>query len=258
MQNNNCIIDIPSNRLTFLDGRFYKSGDSEYVPSVTTYLEAYPKTAQFYEWLKSTGHDADDIRDEAGRRGSVVHLLTERYDNNEQVSLLDEKGYIGYKISEWSMFERYIDFRNRFNTKIIHNELNLVTSAFRMGGTIDRVMQVEGQTLLVDIKTSNALHPHYWLQLAAYQKLLKIKMDMSVDGVAILWLNAKTRTIGKVNQVQGKGWQLCIETDEYNIEQSWRRFQACQELWSSVNEGLKPKQLSYNITHKHEPTTIQQ
>lgn len=98
-------------------------------------------------------------------------------------------------------------------TKSSANELNLIFSSMRMGGTIDRVMQVNGQLLLIDIKTANSLYPHYWLQLAAYEKLLKYKFDQTVDGIAILWLNTKTRTNGKGDVIQGKGWQLSIEND---------------------------------------------
>jgi hypothetical protein len=249
--NSNLILDIPNNQITFLDSRFYRTGEGEYVPSVTTYLEAYPKSPQFFEWLKSVGKEADEIRDDAGRKGSNVHDLTERYDRGEEISLLDENGYIAYKLSEWQMFERYVEFRNNFQTSIIHNELNLVSSSYKLGGTIDRVMQINGQLLLVDIKTANSLHPHYWLQLAAYEKLLKMKLDQAVDGIAILWLNAKTRTNGKGDVVQGKGWQLVTETDTYCIEQYWRRFQACQELWLAENAEFKPKQLKYSLTHKH-------
>lgn len=132
-------------------------------------------------------------------------------------------------------------------TKSSANELNLISSSLGMGGTIDRVMQVNGQLLLIDIKTANSLHPHYWLQLAAYEKLLKYKFDQTVDGIAILWLNTKTRTNGKGDVIQGKGWQLSIENDSYKIEQYWRRFQTCQELWNAENEENKPKQLKYTI-----------
>ena len=180
--------------------------------------------------------------------------MTERYDNGDEISLLDENGFIAYRMNEWSMFERYVEFRSSHEIDIVHNELNLVSSAFKMGGTIDRVMQVNGKLLLVDIKTSNAIHPHYWLQLAAYDRLLKAKLDLSVDGIAVLWLNAKTRTNGGVGDIQGKGWQLVIEKDKFKIEQFWRRFQACQDLWLAENESMKPKALQYSIVHKRAET----
>lgn len=244
------LIDIPSNQLTFLDNRFYRSETGAFHPSVTTYLEAYPKSAQFYEWLKQQGKDADEIRDEAGRRGSVVHGLTERYDNGEEVSLLDENGYIGYKLSEWSMFEKYVEFRRNHPALVIHNELTLVSDQFRMGGTVDRVMQIGGRTYIVDIKTSNALHAHYWLQLEAYYKMLNEKLGLEADGVAILWLNAKTRTEGKKGAIQGRGWQLVVCEDMEERTKSWRLFLACQQLWLAENEDQKPRQTSYSITHK--------
>jgi hypothetical protein len=247
--NKNLLIDLKSNQLTFLDNRFYVSESGGFEPSVTTYLEAYPKNAQFYEWLKKVGDDADEIRDEAGRRGSVVHKLTEDYDNGLEVSLLDQNGYIGYRLSEWAMFERYVEFRSRFETNIIHNELTLVSEAYHMGGTIDRVMQIAGKLYLIDIKTAGAVHPHYWLQLAAYEKMLQEKLNIQVDAVGILWLNAKTRTEGKAGAIQGKGWQLCIEPTSA-LPTYWSRFKACQQLWLAENEDQKPRQISYSITHK--------
>jgi hypothetical protein len=248
--NKNLLVDIKSNQLTFLDTRYYITESGQYVPSVTTYLEAYPKNAQFYEWLKRVGEDADEIRDEAGRSGSVVHNLTERYDNGEEVSLLDDNGFIGYKLSEWAQFERYVEFRNRFDTNVIHTELNLTSDKYKMGGTLDRIMQIEGKTYIVDIKTANAIHPHYWLQLEAYNKLWLEKQGTEVDGVAILWLNAKTRTEGKKGAVQGRGWQLVTCEDEGERARAWKRFLACQELWMAENGEQKPRQLSYSISHK--------
>jgi hypothetical protein len=248
--NKNMLIDLSSNQLTFLDQRWY-SEEGDFFPSVTTYLEAYPKNAQFFEWLKKVGDDADEIRDEAGRRGSVVHSLTERYDLGEEVTILNEQGFIGYKLSEWNMFEKYVEFRKNFQTNILHTELNLVSKKYRMGGTLDRVMTVDGRLLLVDIKTSNMVHPHYWLQTSAYDKMLQEKLGITVDGTAILWLNAKTRTEGRKGAIQGKGWQLLMETDRDAIAKHWKLFQACQELWLAENGDSKPRQISYSITHKH-------
>jgi hypothetical protein len=246
--NKNLILN--GNQLTFLDTRFYTE-ENDFFPSVTTYLEAYPKSYAYYEWLKAAGDNADEIRDEAGRKGSTVHKLTEDYDNGIEVMLLDENGHIDYKLAEWQMFEKYVEFRTKHNTAVIHNELNLVSRKYRMGGTIDRVMQINNKLFLVDIKTSNAVHNHYWLQLAAYQKMLEEKQpNLKLDGVAILWLNAKTRTEGKNGAIQGKGWQLCTCEDFSELDKYWTRFKACQTLWLAENEDAKPRQLTYSISHK--------
>jgi len=46
---------INNKQLTFLDSRFYSTEDGGFVPSVTTILEAYPKGAAYYNWLKEAG-----------------------------------------------------------------------------------------------------------------------------------------------------------------------------------------------------------
>lgn len=245
----NALIDFKANQLTFLDGRFYRSETGVVFPSVTTYLEAYPKTAQFYEWLKKQGEQADEIRDAAGDRGSNVHKLTEDYDNGLEVSLVDENGYIAYKMAEWAMFERYVEFRTRYDMSIVHNELNLVCDKVRAGGTIDRVIEINGRTLVVDIKTSNSLHKQYWLQLAAYKNMLTHK-GIFTDGIAILWLNAKTRTDGKAGAIQGRGWKMCIETDAIAIDKYFKQFRCVQELWWAENEDVKPRETTYRLTYQ--------
>lgn len=238
---------IQNKQLTFLDSRFYEAEDGVYVPSVTTILEAYPKGAAYYNWLKEHGKDADEIRDEAGRRGSVVHKLTEDYDAGEEVRLIDEKGNINYKIGEWAMFERYVEFRNRFQFTTDFIEMNIISKSLGYAGTIDRVIDMNGEKILLDIKTSNAIYPSYWLQLAAYRSLINTELNIDVNKVAILWLNAKTRTDGKKGDIQGVGWQL-ITKDE--TIKDMRLFNAAKQLWTAENETSKPKQLTYQISHK--------
>ena len=102
--------------------------------------------------------------------------------------------------------------------------------------------------MLVDIKTSNSIYPSYWLQLAAYNELLKIGGG-KVDQVGILWLNAKTRTNGKGNVIQGYGWQL-VTRSMSDVAKDWQLFKATYKLWSSINDEMKPRNISYQLKHK--------
>lgn len=239
----NVLLNITSNRITFLDNRFYLHENGNFYPSVTTILDAYPKGPEYFAWLKKVGEDSDNVRDEAGRRGSNVHMLTEKYDAGEEVSLMNESGYIGYKMSEWAMFERWIEFRKRFKFDILQSELNLISAELGFAGTLDRVIEMNGEKILLDIKTSNAIYPSYWLQLAAYQKLY----GEEVDKVAILWLNAKTRTEGAKGAIQGQGWQMISRDDS---SKDWDLFECTHKLWLAENATMQPRRTSYSLTHK--------
>lgn len=240
-------INTNTKQITFTDNRFYTNEAGQHVPSVTTILQAYPKDAHFFKWLKEVGEDADTIRDEAGRRGSIVHKLTEEYDAGMEINLLNTDGNIGYKLAEWSMFERYVDFRKSHELEVLLSEVNIIDPKLGYAGTVDRVIRYNGKTILVDIKTSNAIHDQYWLQLAAYSELIKKNAKkIKIDNVAILWLNAKTRTS---KQFQGIGWQLVFR-DNAERKNDLELFKATQKLWTAQNKNLQPKSLQYNLTHK--------
>ena len=105
--------------------------------------------------------------------------------------------------------------------------------------------------ILLDIKTSNAIYPFYWLQLAAYKKLYEsigLKSG-GIDEVAILWLNAKTRTNGSKGAIQGIGWQL-VNRDADLMQRDIEMFEATHKLWLAENGTMQPKKLQYQLTHK--------
>lgn len=239
---------ITKDRIEFIDARFYLSPSGNYVPSVTTILDAYPKDAAFYKWLKDVGQDADTIRDEAGRRGSNVHDMTERYDSGELVTFMNDQGWPAYKMSEWAMFERYVEFSNTIKPTIDMMEAHMISDNLGFAGTLDRVIEIDGEKILMDIKTSNSIQPTHWLQLSAYNELIK-ENGVKVDKVGILWLNAKTRTEGKKGAIQGKGWQL-VTKDIECVADDWQVFQTTYKLWQAINSDIKPRNLSYQLKHK--------
>lgn len=239
---------IKNNQITFTDGRFYIDEETgAYFPSATTILEAYPKPYALLQWMKEVGTKSDEIRDAAGDRGSNVHKLTELYDDGHEIHLLGDNGQPDYSMEEWKMFERYTDFSDRFLPHHQLIETQVLSPKLGFAGTIDRVSIIEGKKYVLDIKTSNGIYNSYWLQLAAYREGLKDVSGMEVDGVAILWLNAKTRTNGKKGDTQGVGWQMVTRED---TRKDFELFQAVQKLWLAEHEGDGPKQFSYQLTHK--------
>jgi hypothetical protein len=243
----NYLINTNTKQLTLLDSRFYTTEEGGWVPSVTTILEAYPKDYHFYKWLKENGEEADAIRDAAGRRGSNVHAMTEAYDAGAEVTLLTEDGRVAWRLDEWAMFERYVEFSQKYNPGILQSEQNYVSQWLGFAGTIDRIIQLNGKTILMDIKTSNMVHETYWLQLAAYRELLRHVGGVEVQEVGVLWLNAKTRGEGRGGAIQGKGWQLLTKDD---TSDDWELFKHTQALWKAKNKDVLPRQLTYSLTHQ--------
>ena len=241
------LTQIKNNQITFTDGRFYIDDDGKYYPSVTTLLEAYPKPYQLIQWMKDVGSKSDEIRDAAGKRGSAVHQITDDYDNGMQIDLLGESGQPRYSMEEWAMFEKYVDFTTRFSPSWDFIEQQVICPELQLAGTIDRIGVIDGKKYLVDIKTSNGIYNSYWLQLAAYRQAVFVNMGIEVDGVAILWLNAKTRTNGKKGDYQGMGWQMVSKDSS---EDDWTLFQAVQKLWIAEHGNDTPKSFSYQLTHK--------
>jgi hypothetical protein len=84
----------------------------------------------------------------------------------------------------------------------------------------------------------------------AYQKLVEDINECKnwFDGRAILHLNAKTRTDGRKDAIQGIGWQLLIDEDD--PAEKWGIFQATHKLWLAQNGTMKPKQTVYSLSHK--------
>ena len=241
---------LTKDRIEFTDHRFYHTPSGSHVPSVTTILEAFPKTADYFMWLKKVGEDADSIRDEAGRRGSIVHELTEDYDMGKEINLIGDNGYPKFKMIEWAMFERYVDFATSHKPENVMMEAHIVSEKLGFAGTLDRVIKLNGDNMIIDIKTSNSVYPSYWLQLAAYHQLLMDGPGITdIKKVGILWLNAKTRTVGKGGAIQGIGWQLITKTMK-EVAADWKLFKHTFELWKTINEDAKPRITSYQLTHK--------
>lgn len=233
------------NRVDVLDERFYKVGD-EYFPSVTTVLQVYPKGYWYDAWLKDVGRNADTIRNEAAEKGSNVHNAIERILlGGEERWIVDGKQM--YTLIEWQMICRFMEFHSKYlnQGEQVAAETQLFSKSMKLGGTCDLVTKINGETWLIDFKTSNGLHKTNEMQLAVYKKMWDEKNNPKIDRYGVLWLSAATRT---EKEFQGKGWQLKEFTSKH--DHNIRLYNHTRALWDEENPNYKPKNLTYPNSFK--------
>lgn len=180
--------------------RIYKTSDGVKVPGVTTILATISKP-QLMPWCAKEERDGiigvinnlDDShlgegvlnvkkllpekyfyetkRDTAASVGTICHFMCECYLKNvdpdlsefpkEQVSLA-ENGFI-----------KFLEFWEKSGFKVTETEWPLVHEDLKYGGTLD-VTCKDGtnQNVLLDLKTSKAIYPEYFSQVAAYSNLM--------------------------------------------------------------------------------------
>lgn len=254
-------IDRKINRITYLDMRFNECDDAkgEYVPGATTILNAAPKDASFYEWLKKYGSATDTVVAEAMEKGSKVHNATELYDKGISVNCLSDTDSPLYSSEEWNMIHKYVEFSEKYRPEVLYNESAYALKSLGYGGTLDRVVSMQGETWLLDIKTGN-MYEYYWFQLAAYKYLFEAwqmfewgEVRTPIDRIGIIHLNAKTRGEDKTGkEIQGQGW--CIEIpDNWTkvknpIDYYYKLFCSVKDVWNWQNPTMKPKNKIFTLT----------
>ena len=235
-------------QINFLDRRVYKRGEGVFYPSVTTILQYMPKNKFFDNWLKDVGHNADLILRKAGKEGTQVHEAAEKLVLGEEISWMDDYGNAKYSQIVWEMILKFADFWRTHKPELISSEQFIWSDEHKYAGTADIVCKMDGEIWLLDIKTSNALHRAYDLQLAAYAKGMEEVRNQKIDRTGIIWLKASSRGPSKQKGVyQGKGWKIKV-IDE--IEKNFDLFQTIYKLYKLDNPTTEPIYQSYPTTIK--------
>tara|TARA_R110000744_G_scaffold87171_2_gene170324 strand:+ start:1569 stop:2351 length:783 start_codon:yes stop_codon:yes gene_type:complete len=235
-------------QINFLDRRVYKRDKGVYYPSVTTILQYMPKNKFFDNWLKDVGHSADIIMRKAGKEGTQVHEASEALVLGKEVNWVDDYGNAKYSQLVWEMIMKFHDFWTTTKPELISTEDFVFSDKFKYAGTADLVVKMDGETWLLDIKTSNNLHRSYNLQLAAYAKAIEEVKGIKIDRTGIIWLKSSTRSSSKKKGVyQGKGWQIkVIDEIDYNFD----LFKTIYKLYLLENPNTEPIYKSYPTTLK--------
>jgi len=223
-------------QVNVLDSRFYRR-EGNYYPSVTSVLNYFPKNQFFHSWLKDVGHNSDIIAAKAAGEGTQVHTAVDDFLNGKEITWIDEYGNAKYNLDVWKMILRFADFWNTHKPELIATEYHLFSDIHKYAGTADLVVRLFDNIWLLDLKTSNSLHTSYDLQLAAYATAWNETHDEKVTHTGILWVKANTRSEGKGDKIQGKGWELKMVND---IEKNFTMFKNIYEIYSLENPNFKP------------------
>jgi len=234
-------LDEKTQQANVLDERFYTQDNKIFYPSVTTVLNAYPKGAFFEQWLRDTGNNSKTILREAGEQGTKVHNAIDDFLKGSPVTWIDDNGNAFFTLKEWQMINRFMKFFSVVDNTGFLSESIVFDNKLKLGGTMDLVCKINGETWLIDYKTSNAIHKTYRMQLAMYKQMFENQSKMKIDRYGVLWLNAATRT--DKPPMQGKGWQIKEFTKFF--EDDFKLFGHTRAIWDEENPDYKPKNLAF-------------
>lgn len=151
----------------------YRLKDGTRVKGCTTYLGVLDKSRYLVPWanrLGLQGIDSSKHRDVMAETGTLLHAMVEADIGGYE---LDTDEFSRDQISSAeNAFIKYLEWREQHTLDPIGTELQMVSEKYRYGGTADLVCRLDGNPLLVDIKTAKAIYDENSIQLAALRQLL--------------------------------------------------------------------------------------
>jgi len=168
-------------------GRFYQSPRGEWYPSVTTVLSAdSDKEEGIKQWRERIGEEeANKILVQASNRGESVHLICERYLNNDPDYA---KGQMPTNIFSFKCIQNILD--SHINN--IHcQEEPLYSNYLKTAGRVDCLAEFDGKLSVIDFKTSRKMKrkewiSNYFMQTSAYAVMYEELTTIPVSQIVVI------------------------------------------------------------------------
>jgi genome maintenance exonuclease 1 len=165
-------------------GRKYITPEGNQYPSITTVLGAGEKP-----WLKNWRNmlgeaKADKEMKRAADRGTAVHLMIERFLNNEDEST---RGMALEHVAEFNSVRLHLKKINNIYTQ----ESALWSDVLRIAGRVDCIGEFQGKLSIIDFKTStndktDSMIQDYFLQTTAYALMFEERYGIQIEQVVII------------------------------------------------------------------------
>jgi len=229
------VVDQKNNivQVTTEDERWYLVGD-EYIPSVTWIASNYPKGIGYYKWLANLGwNEAEALKNEAGDKGSMVHKAIEMLVGGEEIghnAMICCNGETReLTVDEYEAVISFAKWWKATNPKLISSEFTTYSKEYGYAGTIDLLLEIDGEKWIVDIKTSSDIWPSHEIQLSAYGK------SENVNKLGIIQVGYKR------NKNKYKFTEL---TDKFDL------FLASKKIWAEECSKTSPLQRDFPLSIK--------
>jgi CRISPR/Cas system-associated exonuclease Cas4 (RecB family) len=177
-------------------GRTYLTPSGKKYPSITTVLGAKGKEA-IIEWRKRVGEEeANRITRHACSRGTALHLLAEKYLNNEEEIFKEDE--MPHVVQSFKTVQRVLDDHIG---KVILQECPLYSDQLGIAGRVDLIAEFDDHLSVIDFKTSSrrkseAEIENYFMQAAFYAAAFYERTGIAItESVIIMVVDADPEPI---------------------------------------------------------------
>lgn len=168
------------------NGRFYITPEGNAYPSVTTVLGSAGDKQWYEDWIARVGkEEAERITRQAGRRGTAVHEIAEKY-------LLNDSEYVkGQMPANIVSFKSIKPLLDKHLGLIAGLELPLYSDFLRVAGRSDCIAKWDGIWSIVDFKTSKRekkkddIH-NYFMQASCYSQMFFERTGKMIPQIVII------------------------------------------------------------------------
>lgn len=183
---NHNLISLPN--IKRIDGatRYYEVPTGEKYPSVTSVLDAMSDKSALDVWRDRIGHEeAAKITKMAGRRGSNIHEMCERYVLNQE---LDLRKAMPFNVVMFNQIKNQLDLHVN---DIRVSEGQLFSHKLKVAGSVDLVANWDNKPTIIDFKTSikdkqKDWITNYFLQATMYSYMFWEMTGILCDDIVIL------------------------------------------------------------------------
>lgn len=198
----------------------YVAADGKQVPGVTTILGVLAKPA-LVPWANRMGLQGIDTSkyvDEAASIGTLAHAL-----------IMESLGGVAVRHGDFTAdqltraehgvktFKGWLKGKD-FKPTLL--EEPLTSNIYRYGGTIDILATLDGDLVLIDLKTSSGIYDEHVYQVGGYWKLLQ-EYAYEISGARIL----------RIGRTEGDGLEERVLSGA-QVLNGWRVFEHCLAIWA--------------------------